>query len=166
MRGLTLHQQKAYHPIKYLNIFIPGKLESVFIEITCSKSSNIIVGFIYKHPSPQMNNFANDIILPLLEKLHKENSKKEFLNGDFNIDLQKMKHLHLPIILLTNCHPVFYPLSYCNQQDFNSTLIDNVFCNVTFTSNIISGNLTSTASDHLTQIAIIGDFFENSPNSK
>ena len=97
---------------------MPDKLESVFIEIVCSKSSNIIVGFIYKHPSPQMDNFANDIILPLLEKLNKENSKKEFLLGDFNIDLQKMKHLHLSIILLKNCHPVFIPSHIAINKSF------------------------------------------------
>ena len=48
----------------------------------------------------------------------------------------------------------------------SSTLIDNIFCNVTFNSNIISGNFTSTVSDHLPQFAIIEDFFANSPKSK
>ena len=66
---------------------MPGKLESIFIEIVCPKSSNIIVGSIYKHPSLQVNNFTDDIILSLLGKLNKENSKKNFLLGDFNINL-------------------------------------------------------------------------------
>ena len=70
---------------------MPGKLESIFIEIVCPKSSNVIVGCIYKQPSLQMNNFRNDIIPSLLEKLNKENSKKIFLLGDFNIDLLKYK---------------------------------------------------------------------------
>ena len=45
-------------------------------------------------------------------------------------------------------------------------MIDNIFCNVTFNSNIISGNFASTVSDHLPQFAIIEDFFANSPKSK
>ena len=65
-----------------------GKLESIFIEIVCPKfSTNIIVGCIYKHPSLQVNNFTNGIILSLLEKLTKENSNKIFLLSDFDIDL-------------------------------------------------------------------------------
>ena len=62
-------------------------MESTFTEIVCPKSSNIIVGCIYKHPSLQVNNFTNDILLSLSEKLNKENSNKIFLLGDFNIDL-------------------------------------------------------------------------------
>ena len=48
----------------------------------------------------------------------------------------------------------------------STTLINNVFCNVTFTSNIISGNLTSTVFNDLSQIATIEDFFANSPKFK
>ena len=47
------------------------------------------------------------------------------------------------------------------------TLIDNIFCNVTFNSNITSGNFISTVSDQLLpQFAIIQDFFAKSPKSK
>ena len=74
--SFILHQQKATLSSK--NIYMPGKLESISIEIACPKSFNIIVGCIYKHPFLQVDNFTNDIILPLLEKLHKENSKKIF----------------------------------------------------------------------------------------
>ena len=40
----------SYHPRNDWNIYMPGKLESIFIEIVCPKSSNIIVGCSYKHP--------------------------------------------------------------------------------------------------------------------
>ena len=88
-RGALLYINKklSYHPRNDLNIYTPGKLESTFTEFVCPKSSNIIVGCIYKHPSLQVNNFTNDILLSLLEKLSKENSNKIFLLGDFNIDL-------------------------------------------------------------------------------
>ena len=52
-------------------------------------------------------------------------------------------------------------------SDSSSTLIDNIFCNVTFNSNITSGSFTSAVSDHLLpQFAIIEDCFEKSPKSK
>ena len=147
---------------------MPGKLESIFIEIVCPKSSNIIVGRIYKHPS-LMDNITNDNILSLLGKLNTKNSKKIFLPGDFNIDLLQYKtsepvnnfvdtlssNFLSPLILL--------PTRISNSS---STLIDNIFCNVTFNSNITSGNFTSTVSDHLPQFAITEDFFANSQRSK
>ena len=44
-RGALLYITKrlSYHPRNNLNICTLGKLESVFIEIVCPKSSNIIV---------------------------------------------------------------------------------------------------------------------------
>ena len=84
---LYINKRLSYHPRIDLNIYMPGKLESIFIEVVCPKSSNIIFECIYKQPSLQVSYFKNDIILSLLGKLNKENSKKNFLLGDFNIDL-------------------------------------------------------------------------------
>ena len=84
---LYINKRLSYHPRNDLNIYMPGKLESIFIEVVCPKSSNIIFECIYKQPSLQVNYFKNDIILSLLGKLNKENSKINFLLGDFNIDL-------------------------------------------------------------------------------
>ena len=166
---LYINKRLSYHPTSDLNIYTPGKLESIFIEIVCPKSSNIIVGCIYKHPSLQVNRFTNDIILSLLGKLNKENSKKIFLLADSNIDLLQYEtsepvnnfvdtfssNLLSPIILLPT-----------RISNFSSTLIDNISCNVTFNSNIISGNFTSAVSDHLPQFAVTEDFFANSPKFK
>ena len=60
-----------------------------------------------------------------------------------------------PLILLTT-----------RISNSSSTLIDKIFCNITFTSDIISGNLTPTAFYHHPQIAIIKDFFKYSLKSK
>ena len=43
-------------------LYDPGKIESTFIEIICSKSTNVIVGCIYKHPTLPINDFTNDFI--------------------------------------------------------------------------------------------------------
>ena len=79
---LYINKKLSYHQRNDLNFYTSGKLESIFIEIVCPKSSNMIVECTYKHPSLQVNNFTNDIILSLLEKLNREKSKKIFLPGD------------------------------------------------------------------------------------
>ena len=121
-----------------------------------------MLGFIYKHPSLQVNNFTNDIILSLLEKLNKENSKKIFLLGDFNTDFLQYRTSE-PVnnfvgTLLSNFPSplMLLPIRISNSS---STLINNIFCNVTFDSRIISGNFTSTVFGHLPQFAIIEFFF-------
>ena len=144
-------------------------MESIFIEIICPKSSNIIVGCIYKHPSLQVNNITNDIILSLLGKLNMENSKKIFLPGDFNIDLLQYKTSEPVNNFVDTLSSNFLSLLILlptRISNSSSTLIDNIFCNVTFNSNIISDNFTSTVSDHLPQFAITEDFFANSQRSK
>ena len=47
----------------------------------------------------------------------------------------------------------------------SNTLIDNIFSNVT-DSDIISGNLTATSSDHLPQFSIIPNMFGNISGNK
>ena len=54
-----------------IKLYDPGKIESTFIEIVCSKSTNVIVGCICKHPTLCIIDFTNDFISPLLLKLQK-----------------------------------------------------------------------------------------------
>ena len=143
-----------------LKLYHPGKIESTFIEIIYSKSTNAIVGCIYKHPSLQINDYKSDFTSPLLLKLQKGSSKRIFLLGDFNIDLLKydlsgsinnfidtlnsnflLPHIRLPAII---------------SKTF--TLIDNIFSNWTSLEEIESGNVTSTFSDHLPQFIFSKDF--------
>ena len=162
---LYISKRLSYHPRNDLNIYTLGKLELIFIEIVCPQSSKIIVECIYKLPSLQANNFTNDIILSLLGKLNKENSKKIFLLVGFNIVLlqyeisepvdnfvdKRLSNFIFPLILL--------PARISNSS---STLIDNTLgCNFQF----ISDNFTSTVSDYLPQLAIIEDLFGSSPKS-
>ena len=90
--GGTLHyisKRLSYQLRNDLRLYDPVQIESTFIEIICSKSTNVIVGCIYKHPTLPINYFTNDFISPLPLKLQKESSKKTFLLADFNIDLLK-----------------------------------------------------------------------------
>ena len=66
----------------------------------------------------------------------------------------------LPLILLFH---IFY-----NQLDYLLTLkilIDNIFSNI-ISPEAISGNFTSTISDHLSQFMIVPDVFYNPPSNK
>ena len=116
---------------------------------------------IYKYPTLQINDFKSDFISPLLLKLQKESSKRIFLLGDFDIDLLKYElsdsinnfidtlssNFLLPHILLPT------------RISKTSTLIDNIFSNSTSLEEIESGDVTSTFSDHLTQLIFLKDFF-------
>ena len=68
------------------------ELESLFIEIFNPKKTNI--GCSYKHPSMNINEFNDDYLNKLLDKLPKEN-KAIFHLGDFNINLLSY-HIHSP----------------------------------------------------------------------
>ena len=121
----------------------------------------MIVGCISKHPTLQINHFKSDFISPLLLKLQKESSKRIFLLGDFNIDLLKYElsdsinnfidtlssNFLLPHILLPT------------RISKTSTLIDNILSNSTSLEEIVSGNVTSTFSDHFPQFIFLKDFF-------
>ena len=142
---LYINKRLSYHPRNDLNICMRGKVKSIFIEIVCPKSSNIIVGCIYKHPSLQVNNFTNDIILSLLGKLNKENSKNIFLFSDFNIDLLQYETSETVNNFVDTLSSNFLSsliLLPTRISNSSSTLINNIFCNVTFNLNIISGNFT------------------------
>ena len=59
-------------------IYKSFELESTFIEICNPKETNIIIGCICKHPNMNINEFNNDHLNELLDKLSKENKKLYF----------------------------------------------------------------------------------------
>ena len=83
---LYTNKRRSYQLRNNLRLYDPGKSESTFIDIICSKSTNIIVVWIYKHPSLPINDFTNYFISLFSLKLQKESPKRVFLLGDFNID--------------------------------------------------------------------------------
>ena len=65
----------------------PYVLESVFAEIVIPNKKNIVLGCIYRHPKMDLNDFNENYLNPLMDKLN--NGKHNFLLGDFNVDLMK-----------------------------------------------------------------------------
>ena len=157
----------AYKPRTDLQIYKKRDLESTFIEIINPKKSNIIIGCIYRHPNMDLNDFDNDYLNPLLIKLSKE-KKKVFLLGDFNVDLSKYDQQSPTNEFLESlASSMFLPyiIQPTRVTSNSKTVIDNIFSNI-ISTDIISGNLTATISDHLPQFIIAPEIFRNSPSSK
>ena len=70
----------SYKTRNNLKIYKSFELESTSIEICNPKTTNIIIGCIYKHPNMHINKFNDDYLNDLLDKLSKE-------LRDFNINL-------------------------------------------------------------------------------
>ena len=60
-----------------------------FIEIINKKSSNDILGVIYRHPKMGTNLFIDNKLTHITNILSKEKNKKIYIAGDFNFDLLK-----------------------------------------------------------------------------
>ena len=152
---LYISDKHISKPRKDLEIYVPKKIESTFVEILVPKGKNIIVGCLYKHHNIAQKDF-NQALLPILTKIQNEN-KVCYLSGDFNmnlLDLDKEKEVETYFDNMTD-HK-FMPLITCPTRINKSskTLIDNIFYNQ-FSSEIVSGNLTVGISDHLPQFALI-----------
>ena len=150
-----------------LKIYKSFELESTFIEICNAKKTNIITGCIYKHPNMNINEFNDDYLNELLDKLSSEN-KTTFLLGDFNINLLKYD-IHPPTNGFLDSLSSHYFLPHILQPSRvttnSKTLIDNIFSNMAV-PNIISGNLTASVSDHLPQFLVAPNIFFNASYPK
>ena len=111
--------------------------------------------------------FNNNYLNPLLAKLSKE-KKTVFLLGDFNVDLSKYEQ-HSPTneFLDSLASSMFLPhvIQPTRVTSNSKSIIDNIVTNI-ISTDIISGNLTATISDHLPQFLIAPEIFRNSPSNK
>ena len=134
---------KGRNDIKIYKFF---KLSSIFIEICNPKKTNVIIGciniLIYKHPKININEFNDDYLNELLDKLSKVN-KTTFLPGDFSINLLNYD-IHHPTNDFRDSLSSHYFLLYIRQPSrltSNSETLD-IFSN-TAVPNIIFGNSTA-----------------------
>ena len=133
------------------------ELESTFAEIIIPKKKNIIIGCIYRHPSMDLDDFNESYLIPVLNKISEEN-KDVFLMGDFNADLMYTEaDIHISNYFDTLTTHLLVPhIIFPTRVTPNSkTLIDNIFSNSLNYTQGISGNITSTISDHFAQFLII-----------
>ena len=146
-----------------LKIYKYKELESVFIEIINRKGKNTIVGCIYRHPCMEVTEFNDVFLQNILEKLSYEN-KEIIIMGDFNIDILKYDTNSDSAMFLDNMYENLllpYIISPTRVTPRSQTLIDNIFSNI-IEKDIISGNITTTISDHYMQFVL----FKNKTKSK
>ena len=107
----------------------------------------------------EFNNHLNQ----MLEKVYKE-QKQTFLLGDFNINLLNY-NIHQPtnnfLDSLASNSTIPYIMQPTRLTSHSKTLIDNIFSNI-LSSEIMSGNLTATISDHLPQFLSAPNILSNS----
>ena len=122
-----------------------------------------------------INEFNDDYLNELLDKLSKEN-KTIFFLGDFNINLLDYD-IHPPTNEFLDSLSSHYFLPHILQPSRvttnSKTLTDNIFGkNIIYTigymavPNIISGNLTASISDHLPQFLVTPNIFFNASYPK
>ena len=141
--------------------YVPKLLESTFIEVESKKKANIIIGCLYKHPTMSVKEFNLSVMGPVLDLINKE-GKRLVLLGDFNINLldyQENSEVKNFIDILQS-HLIFPTINLPTRvTSLSSTLIDNVLISP-FDSKIYAGNLVVSISDHMPQVAIISNEFE------
>ena len=76
----------SFVPREDLDICKDKKLESCFVELHNVNHQKSIVGVVYRHPTMDENEFINDYLHPMTQRLSKEN-KSISITGDWNFNL-------------------------------------------------------------------------------
>ena len=141
-----------------LNVYCPTQLESVFIEVFLSNKPSQIIGTIYKHPSMNVSTFTNNHLKNMLNAIHHEN-KSTLLTGDFNVNLITYNKRGTYNFLELLCNHNFTPQITVPTRltEKSATIIDNIFGNNP-SFKYLSGNITTSTSDHLPQFIILENF--------
>ena len=114
--------------------------------------------------------FNDHNLNPLLDNLSKNTNKTIVLLGDFNIVLLNFdtsEYASTFLNLASNSLQPQIPLPTRISSNSKS-LIDNIFCNIPnpLIKSAMSGNISSSISDHLPQFFIRPEFFSKSPPTK
>ena len=162
---LYISTDLSYKTRNDLKMYKSNELESVFIEIINKKGKNTIVGCIYKHPKLAIDEFNNQFLSPMLEKVSFEN-KEVYVMGSFNINLLNYESNRETGDFLNNLHSNslvrYITLPTCITPR-SKTLIDNIFFNK-INEAAISGNLVTDILDHHARFLITPRILENDPN--
>ena len=128
--GLYIKDSMVFNKRNDLSFNSAGDFESCFIELEIpNKQTNVIVGYIYRHPSSQLfvKQLNCEYIDPLLKTVSSEN-KFCVLAGDFNIDLLKSDANDDANEFYNNMPSYsFTPYILQSTRPVSMTLIDNIF---------------------------------------
>ena len=158
---------KIYKLYNLLNIYCSKQLESVFIEVLIPNKQNQLIGTVYKHPSMNVSKFSHEYLTDILTKI-KNGNKITTLRGDFNVNLinyykKRGTYEFLEQLLNHNFAPQIMLPTRISEK--TATLIDNIFVNG-LAQKHNSGNITTSISDHLSQLIIIENGKGDKPANK
>ena len=144
---LYINKRHSYKTRSNLAIYKPKKRKSVFVKVILPKKSNLLVGFIYKHPCLDTCSFNDHYLNPLLDNLSKKANKTIVLLGDFNIDLLNFdtsEHVSTFLDYLASNSLQPQILLTTRISNNSKTLTDNIFCNIPspLVKNAMSGNIS------------------------
>ena len=128
----------------------------------------MIIGCIYKYPTLLLMILLMHLYLFYYWNCKKNHPKKNFILGDFNVDLLKYEISDsINNFIDTLSSNFLLPLIFLPTRiSKTSTLIDNNFSNLTSLEETELGNVTSTFSNHLLQFIFSQDFFSKVPGTK
>ena len=115
-------------------------------------------GCVYRHPNRDPTKFF-EYLESTFAQLNKE-KQSIFIMGDFNFDLLQYETHNLTndfISIVTSNSFIPYVLQPTRVTDHSSTVIDNIFSNIT-DFETTSVNITSMIADHFAQFLIVKNF--------
>ena len=129
--------------------------ETVWVEVDKRNGKNYLFCCAYRHPSSNLDSFT-EYLQEILSN-PAVSSKQVFLLGDFNVDLLNYNS-HTATINYVNFlfSKQFLPyiIHPSRVSDHSSTLIDNIFANIS-DDETISGNILTHITNHFPQFLII-----------
>ena len=137
--------------------------EDIWIEVTISNRKKITVGSIYRHPSPDINEFQRNFNKSL-ELLNKKN-KAYVIGGDINIDLLKTSPIITNYKDEIKSHGTIQIVKHATRHSSNSksSLLDHIYTN-TAEDTIKNFCLSYDISDHLPSLSILNSINYNKSN--
>ena len=125
------------------------------------------MGVNNRHLSVDLTDFNSSYLDKLLKHISKK-QKPTFLLGYFNLNLLNYNEHNstkefLDSLASNSIKPLI--LQQTRIIGYSNTLTDNIFSNI-IDPGIMSGNLTSSISDHLSQFAMIPNMFGNTARNK
>ena len=129
--------------------------ETVWVEVENRNGSNYLFCCAYRHPSSDLDSF-NEYLQEILSNPAVSN-KKIFILGDFNVNLLNFNS-HTPttnyINFLFSKQFLPYIIHPSQVSDNSSTLIDNIFSNIS-DNETVSGDILTNITDHFPQFLIV-----------
>ena len=158
--GLLINKTKSFKEREDLKLKSKShniNMENTWIEL---QSPNIIIGVIYRHPTPtnKIKNFTH-ALEESIYKINKEN-KMAIICGDINIDGLKTSDNHTQNFFnMTNTHNFIPTITLPTRfSQNNASVIDHILVKHTpntIQNKTLTGNIFSDISDHLPNFIMI-----------